>query len=151
MDRALEYFCRAAEDADSPLGRAVANVRECICKSSRILRTLFAPSGKGWSSPVVRPGGMAPALGPMRTLSRTVKDAARGEPPFLRVFDARFGYLIKYNLPVPKAVSVAAVSRDASAPANVQPQPTLKLDSVAPARCGVSSPPKSVCQKSSNW
>ena len=40
-----------------------------------------------------------------RTLSRMVKDAARAETPFLRVFDACYGYLLKYNMPVSKGTA----------------------------------------------
>ena len=36
----------------------------------------------------------------LRPLSRMVKDAARVETPAIRVFDARYGYLLKYNIPV---------------------------------------------------
>ena len=41
-----------------------------------------------------------------RTLSRMVKDAARMETPFLRVFDACYGYLLKYNMPASKGLSL---------------------------------------------
>ena len=88
MDKALEFFRRVAEQTDSPLVRAVAYEREFICEAMRILFTPYAPSGKGLAPPTMRPEGMVQTLAALRTLPRMVKDAARVETPFLRVFDA---------------------------------------------------------------
>ena len=50
------------------------------------------------------------------TLSRMVEDSARTETPFLRVFDARYGDLLKYNMPVSKAIPATV------GPASVPPK-----------------------------
>ena len=59
-------------------------------------------------------------LGILRTLSRMVEDTARAETPFLRAFDACYGYLLKYNLPLSKAsvsvVGPAVVRSQAAGP-----------------------------------
>ena len=59
--------------------------------------------------PSIRPEGLAQTLAALRTLSRMVKDAARAGTPFLRVFDARYGYLLKYNMQVSKGPQDVAV------------------------------------------
>ena len=64
---------------------------------------------------MIRPGGLANALGIMRTVSRMVKDAARAETPFLRICDASHDYRVKYNLPLSKAV-IAPVAPPEVAP-----------------------------------
>ena len=102
MDKALEYFRRVAKESKDPLVCAVAMEREFICDAMRVLFTPYAPSGKGLAPPSIRPEGLEQALAVFRTLSRMVKDAARMETPFLRVFDACYGYLLKYNMPVSK-------------------------------------------------
>ena len=77
----------------------MASSREFVCDAMRILFTSDAP---GLAPPSIRPRGLIQTLAALRTLSRMVTDAARVETPFLRVFDARFGYLSKYNMPVSK-------------------------------------------------
>ena len=69
----------------------------------RISCTPYAPTGKGSALPAIRPEGLSNTLGAFRTLSRTVKDAARYETPFLRVCGVRRGHLLKYDMPVPEA------------------------------------------------
>ena len=66
----------------------------------RILYTPYAQTSKGLAPPAIRPEGLSDTLGALRTLSRTVKDAARVGTPFLRVCDACYRYLLKYNAPV---------------------------------------------------
>ena len=44
-------------------------------------------------------------LAVFRTLSRMVEDAARMETAFLRVFDARYGFLLKYNMLASRGLS----------------------------------------------
>ena len=105
MDKALEYFRRVAKETDDTLVRAVAKEREFICEAMRVLFTPYAPSIKGLAPPGVRPEGLVQTLAIFRTLSRMVKDAARVETPFLRVFDACYGYLLKYNIPVSKGTA----------------------------------------------
>ena len=112
MGKALEYFCRVAKETDSSLVRAVDSECEFICEATRILYTPYAPSGEGLPPPAIRPEGLANTLGVLRTLFRAAKDAARPETAFLRVFVARYGYLLKYNTPLPKGqVSSAATPR----------------------------------------
>ena len=67
----------------------------------RVLFTPYAPSGKGLAPPAIRPEGLVQTLAVSRPPPRMVKDAARMETPSLRVFDARYGYLLKYNVPAP--------------------------------------------------
>ena len=92
IGKALEHFRRVAEQTDSPLVRAVADEREDIYEATHFLRTPYAPPGKGLAPPM--------PFGVLRTLSRMVKDAARAETPFWRVCDARYGYMLKYNMPM---------------------------------------------------
>ena len=68
-------------------------------------------------------------LGILRFLSRRAKDAASVEPAFSRVFDARYGYLVKRNLPLSKAV-VAPVAPEVSPPASAQPPRASKPDGI---------------------
>ena len=70
-------------------------------------------------------------LGAFRTLSRMVKDAARVETPFLRVCFARYGYLLKYNMPVsegPLAPANAANSPRKQENSGVQPKKASSAD-----------------------
>ena len=106
MDKALEYFRRVIKESDDVLVRSIAMEREFICEAMRVLFTPYAPSVKGLAPPNVRPEGLSQTLAIFRTLSRMVKDAARVETPFLRVFDACYGYLLKYNIPVSKGSAV---------------------------------------------
>ena len=105
MDKALEYFRRVAKESNDALVCAVAMEREFICEAMRVLFTPYAPSSKGLAPPAIRPEGLVQTLAIFRTLSRMVKDAARVETPFLRVFDACYGYLLKYNMPVSKGAA----------------------------------------------
>ena len=82
VDKALEYLRRLAREADSSSVRAVANDCEFVCEAMRMLRTRYAPSGKGLPPPAIRPEGTSNTLGALRTLSRVVKDAARVETSF---------------------------------------------------------------------
>ena len=67
-------------------------------------------------------GGPVDILGALRTLSRVVKDAARVETPPLRAYDARCGYLAKYNLPLSKArASVVGVPQSSDPKPPVRP------------------------------
>ena len=85
----------------------------------------------------------------MRTLSRMARDAARAETPSLWSVDARYGCLVKYNLPQPNAV-VAPVAVQASPPhAAFRPPRASKPDDVAPAQSRTSSPPKHEGQRRS--
>ena len=88
IDRASEYFRRAVGQSDDPLVRAAASEREFICEAMRILFAPYAPPSKGPAPPSIRPEGLTQTLAVLRTLSRMVKDAARVETPFLRVFDS---------------------------------------------------------------
>ena len=106
MDKALEYFRRVVKESNDVLVRSVAMEREFICEAMRVLFTPYAPSVKGLAPPGIRPEGLVQTLAIFRTLSRMVKDAARVETPFLRVFDACYGYLLKYNIPVSKGSAV---------------------------------------------
>ena len=89
--------------------RAVAREREFMCDAMRILFTSYALLGKSLAPPAIRLEGMARTLGTLRTLSRVVKDAARVETPPLRVFDARYGYVVKYNMPAPKGPAMQRI------------------------------------------
>ena len=75
------------------------------------------------------PQGSANASGIMRTLSRATKDSVRVGIPVLRVSDARYGCLMKYNLPLPKA-AVAPVAPKAAPPASEQLQRASTPDDV---------------------
>ena len=110
MDKAVGYFRRVVKESNDASVQAVATEREIICEAMRVLFTPYAPSGKGLAPPTIRPEGLAQSLAVFRTLSRMVKDAARIETPFLRVFDACYGYLLKYNLPVSEGVPSACGS-----------------------------------------
>ena len=94
----------------------MAQEREFFREALQISYAPNAPSGKGFAPPVIRPEGLANMLGIMRTLPRTVRDTARAEAPLFRVFDARYGYLIKYNLPASKASTVWASTPQLSTP-----------------------------------
>ena len=120
MDKVFEYFRRVVKESNDALAQAVASEREFICEAMRVLFTPYAPSGKGLAPPTIRPEGLAQTLAVFRTLSRMVKDAARTETPFLRVFDARYGYLLKYNMPAPKALP-ASVGPATVTPKHVDP------------------------------
>ena len=109
------YFRRVAKEADSAPVRAGAQEREFICEALRISYAPYAPPSKRLAPPLMRPGGLASALGIMRALSRMVKDAARVESPVWRIFDARYDYLMKYNVPLSKAV-VAPVAPKVASP-----------------------------------
>ena len=58
---------------------------------------------------------MIAALDISRTLSRAAKGAARVKSRILCVFDARRGYLAKYNLPVSKGAAPANFPQKPSA------------------------------------
>ena len=78
---------------------ASLSAKRCASRSRRMRRPV-----RVWPPPTIRPEGLVQTLAVFRTLSRMVKDAARMETPFLRVFDACYGYLLKYNTPVSKAL-----------------------------------------------
>ena len=131
MDKALEYFQRVAKQSDDPLARAVASEREFICGAMRMLFTPYAPPGKGLAPPTIRPEGLVWTLAILRTLSRMVKDAARVETPFLRVCDARFGFLLKYNAPASKGSQDASIVAHPVKRPEIAAAPAVK-DSVEP-------------------
>ena len=66
IGKALEHFCRVAKQTDNSLVRAVADVREFFREAMRILRTPYAPSGKGLFLLAIRPGGLSNTLGVAR-------------------------------------------------------------------------------------
>ena len=101
IDKALEYLRRVVAQSDDPLVRAVAQERVFICETMRVLFTPYCPPGKNLAPPAIRPEGLTQTLALLRSLSRMVKDAARVAAPAIRVFDARYGYLLKYNIPAP--------------------------------------------------
>ena len=145
MEKALEYFRRVADQSDDPLVRAVASEREFICETMRIPFTPYAPPGKGLAPPSIRPGGLVQTLAVLRTLSLLVKDAARVETPFLRVFDPRYGYLLKYNMPASKGKQDAAIAPQPATQRDAPRAPPSKGSSeVKPAgRTGARSRPRS--------
>ena len=58
-------------------------------------------------------------MGVIRTWPRMVRHAARIETPFLRVFDARYGYMLKYNVPAPNGpMAPASVTKSPSKQVN---------------------------------
>ena len=119
----------------------MAQEREFIRETLQITYTPNAPSSKRLAPPVIRPESLANILGIVRTLPRTVRDTARAEAPLFRVFDARYGYLMKHNLPLSKAV-VATVAPKASPRVAAQPPRASKSDDVPPGQPGASSPCK---------
>ena len=102
MGRALEYFRRVTKETDSVLARALASECGYICGAALILFTPRAPRVKRSAPPAVLPESMSAAPGIIRTLSRIAGEAARVEGSYLRVFDACYGYSIRYNLPMSK-------------------------------------------------
>ena len=96
-----------------------SSARRCVS----CLRLTPSPAG-GWRRPL-RPEGMVQTSAVMRALSRMVKDAARAETPLLRACDARYGCLLKYNMPATKGPQSTSIA----------PQPSVKND-------GPSAPPK---------
>ena len=81
----------------------------------------------------MRPEGMVQTLAALRTLPRMVKDAARVETPFLRVFDARYGSSLKYNMPATKGPQVSAIA--------TQPPIKQNAPSAPPKRAGTEGRP----------
>ena len=77
----------------------------------------------------------------MRSFSRMVKDAARVEPPFLGVFDVRYDYLMKYNLPLPGAV-VARVDPNVTPLVIAKPPRASKPGGMVSVQTMVASPAK---------
>ena len=124
MDKAAEYFRRVAKQSDDPLARAVASEREFICEAMRILFTPVAPPGKGLAPPTIRPEGLIQTLAVLRALPRV-------ETPFLRVCDARFGFLLKYNAPASKGSQDASIVAHPVKRPEIAAAPAVK-DSVEP-------------------
>ena len=120
----------------------MAQEREVFRESLRLLSTPYAPVGGGLAPPMIRPEGLANALGIMRTLSRMVKKAARMEALSLQVFGACYGCLVEYNLPSSRAI-VAPVASKAAPPVSAQPQRTSKPDDVVPGHSKAARPPES--------
>ena len=89
---------------------------------------------------MIRPEGSVAASGILCPLSLRVKDAARAETPFLRVFNARYGYLMKYSLPASKAVA-APVAPKVSPLASAQTPRASKPDGMVSAQTKAASPP----------
>ena len=140
--RAPKYFRFVAKETGSPLVRAVAQEREFVCEALRTLYAPCSPSGHGLAPTVIRSGGLATALGIIRTLSRIVKDAARAETPSLRVLRACYAYLLKYNQPLSTAGVASVAPKVAPPPAAAQLPRASKPDDVIPAQSRTSSPPK---------
>ena len=69
-----------------------------------------------------------------------VNDAARLEAPSLRVFDACYGYLMKYNLPAPEAGAVLATAQEPSTPTGLKKQAPTPKRSRPPARAKAAEP-----------
>ena len=84
----LRVLLSRCQTDSNPLARAVANEREFICESIRILYTPYAAPGEGLRPPVILPECLTCASGVLRTLPRMVKGAARVEPPRPRVYKA---------------------------------------------------------------
>ena len=148
MGRTLEYFRRVAKQTDSALARAVATEREFICDSIRAFYAPHAVAGKGLAPPGIRPEGLVCALGAPRALSRMVKDAARAETPSLRASDACYGYLIKYNPPVPKDGTVQANTPQSSTPTSPKIRAPAPKRSMSPARAQKAGPRSSFSDRS---
>ena len=140
MGRGLVYPRRVAKETGSSWVRAVAQDRRFTCESLRIQYTPSAPFGRALAPPLIRPGGLANALGIMRPLSRMVKDVARAETPSLRVCVARYGCPIKYNQHLSNAI-VVPVAPKLPSPVSAQPQRTLKADDVVPGHAEAFIPP----------
>ena len=145
IGKALEYFRRVVKQSDDPLVRAVASEREFICEAMRTLVTPYAPPGKGLAPPSILPEGLIQTLAALRTLSRMVKDAARAETPPLRVSDARYGYLLKYNVPVSKGPQDLAAGPQPASKHEALPAPQRKdaVEAKPAGRGGDRSRPRS--------
>ena len=114
------------KQSGDPRVRAVASEREFICEAMRILFTPYAPPGTGLAPPLIRLEGLIQTLAVLRTLSRMVQAAARVETPFLFVFDARYGYLLKYNMPAPKGPQDPSVGPQPEPRRDVQSASSIK-------------------------
>ena len=81
----------------------------------------------------------------LRTLSRMVKDAARAEAPFLRVSDACYGYLLKYNMPTSRGKQDTAIASQLAAKRDISSAPPSKgsLESKPAGRARDRSHPRS--------
>ena len=150
MGRALECFRRVAREADLPLVKALAQEREFVREALQILYTPYARRTRSAGSPIGRPEGMRAALGIFRTLPRAAEDAARAESSPLRVSEACYGYLAKYNLPAvadslpppPVDLLVSDTGQPPRPARHVRNQyPGIQARSVpVPRPCGVRSP-----------
>ena len=128
MGRALEYFRRVTRETDSVLARALASECGYICGAVLFLFTPRAPGVKRSAPPAVLPEDMSAASGSIRTLSCIATESARVEDSYLRVFDACYGYSIRYSLPMSKGRVVPVnplKSSPAPKPARVD-QPTRR-------------------------
>ena len=96
--------------------------------------------GSGARPPIVRPEGIRAALGISRTLSRIVRGAARAGPAYLRVFDACYGYLVKYDLPMSKAPEASAPEGGRSSVPAYSPQPRKSAYAGTSSREGEGQP-----------
>ena len=93
--RRLRLFAGSRSKLINSPVRAVARGREFFCEATRIQYTPYVPPGKGLAMPAMRPEGLSNTLGVLRTLPRMVRDAARVETPFLRVFGRLLRLLVK--------------------------------------------------------
>ena len=135
MAPAFGYSRRVAKHRGSPLAKASVQVRGLICEALRRLYIPYAPSVRGAGQPTVRPEGMSAALRMSRTSSRVAKDAARAESGLVRVFDSRYGYLMKYSLPASKVdVSGAPKGGQPATPTLGRPQDLAAASSTRSAR-----------------
>ena len=116
MDRAPTYLQKVLKDNDNDNDkvRAFAWERGKHCGAIRILFTPYTSSSKEARPPEVPPDGLKHALGNIRTLYLAAKDAARFETSYLRVFNTRYGFSMKYSLPRSKdSQTVQLVSKAA--------------------------------------
>ena len=126
MGRAAVYFRRGAKGTASSLAHAVAQDRGFMSGSLRILFPFYAPPGKGVAPPVIRPEALANALGITRTLSGVPAWRARSCG-----YSARYGCLIKYDLPLSKAI-VTPVTPKLPPPVSARQPWVSKPDDVVP-------------------
>ena len=113
IDTATAYFARVAAESNRPLTAALAQERVFLRKVHRALFSPYLSNNKNRPPPDMAAEGMAHLYDLCRTMSRMIKDASRQESEDLQVFEACYGYLMKYSLKAPKQ-PVAVKSRSRS-------------------------------------
>ena len=98
VDYASTPLRNAVKGADNELVRALARERGFICEAPRILSTPYATLVRAAKPPGIVAGGPRLAIGFTRTLSRIARDTAHADKIYLRVFDKRYGRLMKCSL-----------------------------------------------------